>query len=134
MFVFVGHLLLSEAAVSAPSAGEGLALSLPGATLTLAPRSGTAISRSGLVLTPILTGGVLRPHDSNALTRPVPASAVWCGGSAGLIISATMLQCVHWLQEFDPAIRYRTTTDFLPQRLATLTPVPTFSPSLADIR
>lgn len=88
-------------------AGEGLALSLPGATLTLAPRHGIAISPSGLLLTPTLIGGLLRPLGSGDMPDgDVLGSAVWRGRSAGLTLSATLLQLMKWLQQTAPAIRY----------------------------
>ena len=87
-------------------AGEGLAFSLPGATLTLAPRSGIAISRSGLLLTPTLTGGILLSPEGGPVSGAVLGSAVWRGRSASLIISDTLLQFVRWLQRIESASRY----------------------------
>lgn len=89
-------------------AGEGLALSLPGATLTLAPRSGIAISPSGLLLTPTLTGGILLSPESDQVSESLLGSAVWRGCSASLIISDTLLQFADWLQRIEPAARYET--------------------------
>ena len=87
--------------------GEGLALSVPGATLTLAPRSGIAISRSGLVLTPTLIGGLLRPLGSGDMPDgDVLGLAAWRGRSAGLTLSATLLQLLRWLEHTASAIRF----------------------------